>query len=58
MARTPAKPIVPDAIYSVGTATEVVPLAAKTIRKYLRAGVIKGKGRPWRIRGSELLKLA
>jgi hypothetical protein len=50
--------IEPNAIYTVTQAAQVTPLAAKTIRKYLRLGKLKGKGRPYRIKGSELLKLA
>jgi predicted transcriptional regulator of viral defense system len=50
--------IEPNGIYSVAEAAQLTPLARKTLRKYLRLGKLKGKGRPYRIKGSELLKLA
>jgi predicted transcriptional regulator of viral defense system len=53
-----SRAIEPNAIYSVRQAAEITPVSAFTLRKYLRLGVLKGKGRPYRIRGSELLKLA
>ena len=61
-AGTPAdKRIEPDALYSVEEATTKIAISGATLRKKLRARIIvaKGgsKGCPWKIRGSELLKL-
>ena len=52
--------IEPDAIFTVAQAARLVSLHAVTLRKKLRLGIIKGSRRAgdWRIRGSELLKLA
>jgi hypothetical protein len=61
-ARGSDKRIEPDGIYSIDEATAKLPISASTLRKKLRARIIAGKGgsrgRPWQIRGAELLKLA
>jgi excisionase family DNA binding protein len=50
--------ILPNAIYTTREAAELTKVKPSTIRTYVRLGRIKGMGRPFRIRGSELFKLA
>lgn len=56
-----AKRIEPDAIYTVGEASTVTGISARTIRANLNLGIISGRRNgsyaPWAILGSELLKL-
>lgn len=49
--------IIPDAIYLTNEAAEIARVEPSTIRAAVRRGIIKGRGRPFRIRGSELFKL-
>ena len=49
--------ILPDAIYLTNEAAELLRCQPSTIRTAVRLGRISGKGRPFRIRGSELFKL-
>jgi hypothetical protein len=57
----PTKRIEPDAVYSISEAAELVPVGAQGLRRMMRAGILNarggGRGSPWTIRGSELLKL-
>jgi predicted site-specific integrase-resolvase len=48
----------PAAIYSLKEAAALLPLTVQTLQRYARAGIIKAKGKPYRVLGSELLKLA
>jgi hypothetical protein len=50
----------PDAIYSVKTAALLLDLHEVTLRKKLRAGIVRGSRKlgDWRVRGAELLRLA
>jgi hypothetical protein len=50
--------ILPDAIYTTAEASELTRVKPSTIQAAVRRGLIKGRGRPFRIRGSELFKLA
>ena len=49
-----------DAIFTVAQACKAVSVHPETLRRKLRQGIIKGKRilGDWRIKGSELLKLA
>ncbi len=49
--------ILPDAIYLTNEAAAILRCQPSTIRTAVRLGRISGKGRPFRIRGSELFKL-
>jgi hypothetical protein len=49
--------ILPDAVYLTDEAARLVRCKPSTIRHAVRTGLINGKGRPFRIRGSELFKL-
>lgn len=53
-----SRAIEPNGIYSTDEAATLVKLSVRTLREKLRIGIISGKGRPYRIKGSELLKLA
>ena len=50
----------PDSILTVKQAAAALSLNVATVRRFLREGTIKGSRKlgDWRIRGSELLKLA
>ena len=50
--------IIPDAIYLTEEAARVARVEPSTIRAAVRTGKIRATGRPFRIRGSELFKLA
>lgn len=50
--------ILPDAIYKTSQACRLAQMSPKTLYKQIRLRVIKAGGPPFRIRGSELLKLA
>ena len=50
--------IVPNAVYITEEAAALLRCQSSTIRKARRLGKIKANGRPLRILGSELLKLA
>ena len=50
--------ILPNAIYTTCEAAALVRVKPSTIRAAVRLGKISGKGRPFRIKGSELFKLA
>ncbi len=52
------RPINPDAIYTTDEAASLARVKPSTIRAFVRLGKIRGAGRPFRIRGSELFKLA
>lgn len=54
----PRAAITPGAIYTTTEAAELCRVRPATIRAYVRQGLIRGRGRPFRILGSELLKLA
>jgi len=54
---TAREQILPDAIYTTTEAAAIVRVQPSTIRHAVRTGVIRGKGRPFRIRGIELFKL-
>ena len=54
---TPA-PIIADCVYTTRQAAALVQMHPKTLARKIRAGLIRAKGRQYRIRGSELLKLA
>ncbi len=58
VATLPSRAIEALAIYSTEEAAFLTTLKPQTIREYIRTGVIRAKGRPFRIKGSELLKLA
>ena len=49
--------ILADAIYTTDEAAVLVRVRPSTIRAAVRLGKIRGAGRPFRIRGSELFKL-
>jgi hypothetical protein len=49
--------ILPNAIYVTREAAALLRVQPSTIRTAVRLGRISGKGRPFRIRGSELFKL-
>ncbi len=49
--------ILADAVYLTEEAAEVVRVKPSTIRHAVRCGHIRGRGRPFRILGSELFKL-
>lgn len=51
------QPILSDAIYTTDEAAVLVRVKPSTIRAAVRLGKIRGAGRPFRIRGSELFKL-
>ena len=55
---TEKKSILSDAIYLTDEAAAIIGVQPSTIRAYVRSGVIRGRGKPFRIRGSELFKLA
>ncbi len=48
--------ILPNAIYTTPEAAALVRCQPGTIRHFVRIGKIRGRGRPFRILGSELLK--
>ena len=50
--------ILPDAIYLTNEAARLLRCQPSTIRAAVRLGKIRGQGRPFRIRGCELFKLA
>jgi excisionase family DNA binding protein len=52
------KEILPNAIYLTDEAAALLGVMTATIRAAVRRGTIRGQGRPFRIRGSELFKLA
>lgn len=61
MKKRPAKqasplPIEPNAVYLTHEAAALCRCQPCTIREAVRTGKISGKGRPFRILGSELLK--
>lgn len=58
-APTTSKRIESDAIYSVKTASDLLEIHEVTLRKKLRAGVVRGSRRlgDWRMRGADLLSL-
>jgi hypothetical protein len=49
--------ILPDAIYRTNDAAALLGVRPSTIRAYVRQGILRGKGRPYRFRGLELFKL-
>ena len=49
--------ILPFAVYLTAEGAKLVRVKASTIRHAIRCGKIRGQGRPFRILGSELLKL-
>ena len=51
------RPILADAIYTTDEAATLCCVEPSTIRAAVRRGIIRGKGRPYRIRGMELFKL-
>lgn len=54
-------PVVADALYTVPEAATLLSMHPKTLRRKLSYGVLSGKrrgGGHWRIRGTELLRLA
>jgi len=55
-----SRAIEPMAIYSIRTAAWLLEMHPDTLRKRVRLGLIKASRRcgDWRIRGSELLRLA
>jgi hypothetical protein len=57
--QTPAasKEILPGAVYLTEEAAAVCRVQPSTIQRAVRRGLIRGKGRPFRILGSELFKL-
>lgn len=54
----PREEILPNAIYLTDDAAFLTGTSASTICKMVRTGKIRGRGKPFRILGSELLKLA
>ena len=50
--------IIPGAVYLTHEAATLLRVEPSTIRHAVRVGKIKGQGRPYRLLGSELLKLA
>lgn len=54
------RPIEPTAVYTVTEAAALLTIHPVTLRKQLRAGVVKGKRTlgDWRMLGSELLRHA
>lgn len=48
----------PAAIYTTAEAAPLVRMHPKTLARKIRAGLLRAKGGHYRIRGSELLKLA
>ena len=55
-----ARTIDPGAIYTAKEAARLISLHIDTLREKLRLGIVKGSRKlgDWRIKGSELLKLA
>lgn len=55
-----SRAIEPNAIYSIRSAAVLLELHPDTLRKRLQMGIVKGSRRlgDWRIKGSELLRLA
>lgn len=53
----PHQEILPAAIYLTHEAAQLLRVKPSTIRHAVRTGLIRGKGRPYRFRGSELFKL-
>jgi hypothetical protein len=49
--------IIDNAVYSTAEAAKILGCKISTIQQAVRTGKIKGKGRPFRILGSELRKL-
>lgn len=49
--------IIPGAVYLTEEAARLIRVEVSTIQRFVRTGQIRGKGRPFRILGSELLKL-
>lgn len=56
-AASAAAEIAPNAIYTTAEAAVLVRVKPATICRAVRSGKIRGQGRPFRIRGSELFKL-
>lgn len=56
----PSRAIEANAIYSVRSAAFLLEMHPDTVRKRVRLGLIKGSRKcgDWRIKGSELLRLA
>lgn len=54
---TEKRPIISDAIYTTAEAAVLCCVMPSTIRAAVRAGILKGKGRPYRFRGIELFKM-
>ncbi len=50
--------ILPNAIYLTAEAASLLGVRPSTIRAFVRQGKLRGKGRPYRFRGSELFKVA
>jgi len=50
-------PIVRDAVYLTNQAADAIGVKPETIRRAVRSGKIRGRGRTFRILGSELLRL-
>jgi hypothetical protein len=57
--QTPTVPeeILPGAVYVTEEAARLIRVEVSTIQRFVRTGQIRGRGRPFRILGSELLKL-
>ena len=53
----PREQILAGAVYVTREAARLIRVQPSTIRAAVRSGQIRGKGRPFRILGSELLKL-
>lgn len=51
------QPIVADAVYQTNEAAQILGVQPETIRRAVRSRRIRGQGKPFRIRGSELFKL-
>ena len=49
--------IQPDAVYTTKQGAALLQICPRTLINKIRAGLIRGKGRFYRIKGSELLKL-
>ncbi len=54
---TQKRAIISDAIYTTDEAAILCCVEPSTIRAAVRSGLLTGKGRPYRFRGSELFKM-